>query len=151
MWLPEISLYHSVMGHPREEEDSTSKKKNAAKDNLVDDDDSDTDSIGMSQKLVLMGMHIGLKWYEIDAYNSWTKICFPWALEWVSERMNAVERLIDASSAEQAFEWAVRANEQTEERMALYSTRQFHSDSAHFGMGLREGVEFAACCMECVS
>ena len=61
MWLPEISLYHSVMGHPREEEDSTSKKKNAAKDNLVDDDDSDTDSIGMSQKLVLMGMHIGLK------------------------------------------------------------------------------------------
>ena len=43
MWLPEISLYHSVMGHPREDEEA-SKKKNASKD--VDDDDSDTDSIG---------------------------------------------------------------------------------------------------------
>ena len=43
MWLPEISLYHSVMGHPREEEEG-SKKKNASKD--IDDDDSDTDSIG---------------------------------------------------------------------------------------------------------
>ena len=35
------------------------------------------------------------------------------------------------SSAEQANEWAVSANERTEERMAQYSTRRFHRHSTH--------------------
>ena len=45
------------------------------------------------------------------------------ASEWVNEQMSAAER---ASSAEQANEWAMRANEQTEEQMAQYSTRKCH-------------------------
>lgn len=46
MWLPEISLYHSVMGHPRDEEE-TAKKKAPAKDVVNEEDvDSDSDSLG---------------------------------------------------------------------------------------------------------
>ena len=45
----------------------------------------------------------------------------PWDPEWVSgranERMSAAERASEAISAEQANEWAVRANEWTKERM----------------------------------
>ena len=41
--------------------------------------------------------------------------------------MSAAERASEASSAEQANELTVRANERTEERMAEYSTRRFHS------------------------
>ena len=50
------------------------------------------------------------------------KTSIPWAPEWVSERaserMSAAERASKAGSAEQVNEWAVRANERTEERMA---------------------------------
>ena len=53
------------------------------------------------------------------------------ASERPSERMSTAERAIEASSAEQANEWAVRVNEWTEERMTKYSTRQFHSISTH--------------------
>ena len=35
-----------------------------------------------------------------------------------SKKMSAEERAIDVSSAEQANEWAVRENKQTEEQMA---------------------------------
>ena len=45
--------------------------------------------------------------------------------------MSAAERASKASSAEQANELVVRANEQTEEQMAQYSTRRFLSLSAH--------------------
>ena len=58
-----------------------------------------------------------LKLYEIDASNSKTHTSFPWVPEWVSEWanewMSAVERVSGASSAEQANEWAVRANERS--------------------------------------
>ena len=40
--------------------------------------------------------------------------------------MSAAERASEVSSAQQANEWVVRANEQTEEQMAQYSTRRFH-------------------------
>ena len=40
--------------------------------------------------------------------------------------MSAVERASEASSVEQTNEWAVRVNEQADEQMAQYSTRQFH-------------------------
>ena len=44
MWLPEISLYHSVMGHPRDENESGKKKaKDVGNEEGVD---SDTDCIG---------------------------------------------------------------------------------------------------------
>ena len=52
--------------------------------------------------------------------------------ERASERMSTVERASEASSADQANEWAARANEQVEERMAQYSTRWFHSHSTHW-------------------
>ena len=42
-----------------------------------------------------------------------------------SERISAMERASKASSAEQANECVVRANEQTEEPMAQYSMRLF--------------------------
>ena len=45
--------------------------------------------------------------------------------------MSAAERTSEASSAEQANEWAVQANERAEERMAQYSTRQFYITSTH--------------------
>ena len=45
--------------------------------------------------------------------------------------MSAEERAIEASSAEQANERAARANERADERMALYSMRQFHRHSTH--------------------
>ena len=41
--------------------------------------------------------------------------------------MSAAERVSEASNAEQANETAVRASEQTEEQMAHYCTRRFHS------------------------
>ena len=50
--------------------------------------------------------------------------------------MSAAERASKASSAEQANEWAVRANEQADKQMAQYSTRRFHivsTQSAHGG------------------
>ena len=75
----------------------------------------------------------GWKQREIDAFNSLTQTCIPWARERVhepaSERMSAAERASEASSAEQANEWAVRANERADERMAQYSTRRFHNHS----------------------
>ena len=78
-------------------------------------------------------IHSGLKLYEIDEFNSKTEITFPWAPELVSERanewMSAAERASEASSAEQAKEWEVQVNERTEEHMAQYSTRRFHSHS----------------------
>ena len=40
--------------------------------------------------------------------------------EWASERVSAAEGASEASSPEQANEWAVRANEQTDERVAQY-------------------------------
>ena len=46
MWLPEISLFHSVMGHPREEDESLKKK--AKEVSNEENADSDTDSIGES-------------------------------------------------------------------------------------------------------
>ena len=42
-----------------------------------------------------------------------------------------MERASEASSAEQVTESAVRANERTDERMAQYSTRRFHTISTH--------------------
>ena len=52
--------------------------------------------------------------------------------EWAQQRVE--ERASEASSEEQANEWAVRANERTEERMAQYSTRQFHIIWTHRAM-----------------
>ena len=54
-----------------------------------------------------------------------------WAREWVSERsewMRAAQRASEASSAEQANEWAMRANDWTDERVAPY----LHHDSWSF-------------------
>ena len=45
--------------------------------------------------------------------------------------MNAAERASEESSAEQAIEWAVLADERTEERMAEYSTPRFQMLSTH--------------------
>ena len=45
------------------------------------------------------------------------------ASERASEQMSAVERASEASSAEQANEWAVRANERADEWMALCTLR----------------------------
>ena len=52
--------------------------------------------------------------------------------------MSAAERASEASSVEQANEWAVRAYEQAYERMAQYSTRQFHGHSTHCASTLEE-------------
>ena len=76
--------------------------------------------------LMLEARHIGLKYYEIRTLISWTKTSFPWA----RERVGATKRASETSCAEQANEWAVRADE----RMAQYSTRQFHSHSSHFAL-----------------
>ena len=46
------------------------------------------------------------------------------AAERASEWMSAAKRASEAN--EQANEWAVRANERTEEQVAQYSTRRFH-------------------------
>ena len=46
--------------------------------------------------------------------------------ERVNERMSTLERASEASSAEQANERLVRANERTEERMTQYSERRVH-------------------------
>ena len=55
--------------------------------------------------------------YEIDVL--FKDIHLPWAIEWVSKRVNegmsAAKRASEVSSAEQANEWAVRANERMEE------------------------------------
>ena len=51
----------------------------------------------------------------------------------MSERASVAERAGEASSAEQANERAVRANERTEEQIAQYSARRFHSHSTHRG------------------
>ena len=51
--------------------------------------------------------------------------------ERAGERMSAAENASEASSAEQANEWAVRANERVDEREAQHSTRRFHSHSTH--------------------
>ena len=51
--------------------------------------------------------------------------------ERASERMSAAERASEASSAEQANEIALRANQRADEQMAQYSTRRFHSHSTH--------------------
>ena len=48
--------------------------------------------------------------------------------------MSAAERAGKASSAEQANEWAVRANARTEEQMAHYSTRRLRSHSTYFDL-----------------
>ena len=72
----------------------------------------------------------GLKLYEIDAFILWTKNLFPGSLG-VSERMSAAERASEASSAEQANERAVRANERTDERVAQYSVCLFLNHSPH--------------------
>ena len=53
--------------------------------------------------------------------------------ERASEQMSAADRASEASSAEPANEWALRANERTEEWMAQYSTRWI---SAHCAMSL---------------
>ena len=45
--------------------------------------------------------------------------------------MSAAERASEASSAEQANGWAVRANERTEKRVAQYYARRFHCHSTH--------------------
>ena len=55
--------------------------------------------------------------------------------------MSAAERASEASSAEQANEWAVRANERADERMAQYSTRQFHNILALSGLVATERAE----------
>jgi len=49
------------------------------------------------------------------------------ASEWVqrSERMSAAERASKATSAYQANEWLMRANERADERMTEYSMRRF--------------------------
>ena len=47
----------------------------------------------------------------------------------VSERANAAERTSEKSRAEQVKEWAVRVNERTDERVALYF--RFLVDLAH--------------------
>ena len=49
--------------------------------------------------------------------------------KWASARMSAAERASKASSAEQVNEWAVRAIEQLDERIAQHSTRQFYAIS----------------------
>ena len=41
-----------------------------------------------------------------------------WVIDGAIDRMSAAERPSEASSAEQANEWAVQANEQTEEQKA---------------------------------
>ena len=51
----------------------------------------------------------------------------PLTHELMRERMSAVKSSSETSSAEQANEWAVRADEQ----MAQYSSRRFHSHSTH--------------------
>ena len=51
------------------------------------------------------------------------------ASEQVSERVSVAEPANKTSSAEQENGWVARANEQADERMALYSTRQFHRHS----------------------
>ena len=47
----------------------------------------------------------------------------------MSLRVSAAERANKASSAEQENGWAARANGRADERMALYSTSQFHRRS----------------------
>ena len=49
--------------------------------------------------------------------------------ERANERMSAVERASEASSAEKANECAVRVNERVDEWMAQYFMRRFHSHS----------------------
>ena len=51
--------------------------------------------------------------------------------------MSVAERASEASSAEQANSWMVRANKWTEEQMAQYSTRRFPSHSTHSGLALQ--------------
>ena len=55
--------------------------------------------------------------------NSHLIIHFPTSLrmsEWASKWVSAVKRTSKVSSAEQANEWAVRANERTDERVTQY-------------------------------
>ena len=68
---------------------------------------------GFSQRRIAMPsarMHSGLKWFEIDAFT------FHRMSERATEQMSATERTGDASSAEQATDRAVRANERVNER-----------------------------------
>ena len=51
--------------------------------------------------------------------------------------MSAAERAIEASSADQASEWAVQASECLSERMSQYSRRRFHRRSTQRTMILQ--------------
>ena len=55
----------------------------------------------------------------------WLKTVSSGVSERAFEWMSAAERAREVSSAEQANEWAVRANARMEERMTQYSTRRF--------------------------
>ena len=70
---------------------------------------------------------------EIYMFISQSKTAFPWARERVSERASEWEpwSACKASSVEQVNELALRANEQVDQQMAQYSTRQFHILSTH--------------------
>ena len=59
------------------------------------------------------------------------KNLFPIVSERVSKPLSAPGSASEASSAEQANEWAVRVGEQMEERMAQHSTRRFHTHAIH--------------------
>ena len=60
-----------------------------------------------------------------------------WVSERASERMSAAERAIEANSAEQASEWAVRANVRADEQVAQYTnvpiSRGSESQCTSFG------------------
>ena len=76
MWLPEISLYQSVMGHPREEEDVTARKKAAAKDKDKDNnnnngDDSDSDSIGKPDQMNSPRFDVVFLFVRVGAGEIW--------------------------------------------------------------------------------
>ena len=59
--------------------------------------------------------------YKSGHFDNWTKvICNPTGSEARERRERMSERVSEGSSAEQADEWAVRANEQVDERLTHY-------------------------------
>ena len=58
---------------------------------------------------IYLVLNATLKWNEIDAFNSLTKTCFPWAAEQVSER--ASERMNDRRVVCRASKWVRSASE----------------------------------------
>ena len=63
--------------------------------------------------------------------------------------MSAAECASEVSTADQANEWAVQANEQTEERMGWYSMRRFRSHSNHCALQVVHFLQFRSM-VQCV-